>query len=145
MNNPMTATHVFYSAGQNCIIDTCTDEETPRGHYGGRTLEQLRGEYPDAVYMSFDEASKLHDEKNKLPVSEITEKEFWYFLEVLPPNGWKQESGRESFKMSEHWSGPITGIYARIGKRYFTLRDHYKMPHDEIMRLCEEFMKAGQS
>jgi hypothetical protein len=144
MNNPMTATHVFYSSKENCIIDTCTDEIIPRGHYGKKTLEQTRLEYLDAVYMPFEDASKLMDEKNTLPVSEITKEDFWYFLEVLPPNQWIQESGCESFKMSEHWSGPITSIYARIGKRYFTLRDNYKLPHDEIMKRCKEFI-GGKS
>lgn len=144
MNTPMTATHVFYSAEQNVIIDTCTDENPPRGHFG-RTLEETRKEYPDAVYMLFDDAIKTKEEKHKTPVSEITEEQFWYFLEVLPPNQWKQEHGRESFKMSEHWSGSITGIYARIGERYFTFMDNYRLPHDEIMKRCEEFIKAGKS
>lgn len=142
MNTPLTASHVFYSESGNCVIDTCTDENPPRSHIKGQTLEEIRSRYPDAVYMEWDKASDLMDEKNRLPVREITRDDFWEMLEVLPPNGWKQAPGCESFKMSEHWSGNIIGIYARIGDRYFTLRDNCFMKHEEIIRRCEQFMQG---
>jgi len=44
----MTAKNCFFSPSQNGLIDTITDEPTPRGHYGGRTLEETRKEYKDA-------------------------------------------------------------------------------------------------
>lgn len=141
MNTPLTATHVFYSPNGNYIIDTCTDETNPRSHVRGETIEEIRLRYPDAVYMEWDNASKLMDENNRLPVSEITIERFWYALEVLPPEGWKQESGCESFKMMERWSGNITDIYVRIGERYFELRDSFLLPHAEIIRRCQEFIK----
>ncbi|MBK7366185.1 MAG: hypothetical protein IPI97_14805 [Nitrosomonas sp.] len=140
MNTPMTATHVFFQRKSGSIIDTCTDENPPRSHIQRETLDEICARYPETEYIEFDEAIKIKDEKNRLPVSEITEKDFWYMLEVLPPKGWKQEPGRESFKMIEHYSGNITGIYARIGERYFTLQDDAFTTHDEIMRRCEAFM-----
>lgn len=142
MNTPMTATHIFYSAKGNDIIDTCTDENPPRSHVNGETLEEIRKRYPDAVYMEWEEASRLMDERNRLPVRETTQDHFWEMLECLPPVGWKNEGSGESFKMSERWSGNITDIYARIGERYFTLRDTIFMSHAEVMRRCEEFMKG---
>jgi len=141
MNTPMTATHVFYSAKTNSVIDTCRDTTPPRSHIQNETLEEIRARYPDAEYIKFDDAIKISNDKNRLPVREITEKDFWEMLEVLPPEGWKQETNCESFKLCEYWSGTITDIYARIGKRYFTLRDSARTPHAEIIRRCQEFIK----
>lgn len=142
MNTPLSATHVFYSASQNCIIDTCTDENPPRSHVNGHTLAEIRTRYPDAVYMEWEKASKIMDEKNRIPVREITMEQWWEMLEVLPPEGWKQTGSNESFKMMEHWSGNITDIYARIGDRYFVLRDDCFMKHDEVIRRCQDFIKG---
>lgn len=143
MNTPMTATHVFYSAKTNSIIDTCTDENPPRSHIQRETLEEIRARYPDAEYIIFDDAIKISEEKHRLPVREITEKDFWEMLEVLPPAGWKQEPNCESFKLSERWSGNITDIYARIGERYFTLRDTIFLPHTEIVNRCNKYIKEN--
>ncbi len=139
MNTPFTATHVFFQRETNSIIDTCTDENPPRSHIQRETLAEICRRYPNTEIVPFDEAIKIKDEANKKPVKEITEQEFWEMLEVLPPLGWKHGTNCESFKMSEMWSGNITDIYARIDKRYFTLRDDVRMSHDEIMRRCEKF------
>ena len=141
MNTPFTATHVFFQRETNSIIDTCTDENPPRYHIQRETLAEICRRYPNTEIIPFDEAIKIKDEANKKPVKEITEQEFWEMLEVLPPLGWKHGANCESFKMSEMWSGNITDIYARIDKRYFTLRDDVRTSHDEIMRRCENFKK----
>jgi hypothetical protein len=138
MNTPITATHVFYSRSTNSVIDTCRDTNPPRSHIQNETLEEIRARYPDAEYIEFEKAIKISEDLHRLPVREITEKDFWEMLEVLPPAGWKQEPNCESFKLSERWSGNITDIYARIGERYFTLRDTIFLPHAEIIRRCKE-------
>jgi len=142
MNTPMTATHVFYSASQKCIIDTCTDENPPRSHIQGLTIHEMHVYYPDAVYMLFDEACRIMEEKDRLPVSEIDREQWWEMLEVLPPQGWKQTGDEESFKLMEHWSGNITNIYARIGERYFMLRDSFLLPHAEVISRCKAYIKG---
>lgn len=141
MNNPTTATHVFYSKGDTNIIDTATDENPPRGHWSGETLEEIRKRYPEAIYTSFEEASAMMDAAAKLPPEEITEEKFWYMLEALPPVGWKHGADCESFKMSERWSGNITYIYARISNKYFEMRDDIRTPHDVIIEKCQTFLK----
>lgn len=140
----MTATHVFYSPKDNSIVDTCSDETPPRSHWTGETLAEIRKRYPDAVYMEFDKASKIMDEKHRLPVMEITKERWWEMLEVLPPQGWKQTGEGESFKMIEHWSGSITDIYVRIHDhdRYFVLRDNFTLAHSEVIRRCNQFIKG---
>lgn len=142
MNTPLTATHVFFSRSRNSVIDTATNEPTPRGHYQGETLEQIRAKYPDAELIAWETASRIMDEANRLPVSEITEQEFWYYLEVLPPAGWRHGTNNESFKMSERYSGYITSIFARQDNRYFQLRDDIRLSHDEIMRRVSEYIRT---
>jgi hypothetical protein len=139
MNTPMTATHVFYSELGNCIIDTCTDSIPPRSHITHETLEEIRRRYPDAQYMEFETASQAQEDRHKRPVIEITKEKYWEMLEVLPPMGWVQRGGCESFKMSEMHSGIITDIYAKIGDRYFSLRDSQFTKHDEIIKRCEQY------
>ena len=140
MNTPMTATHVFYSIAQKCIIDTCTDENPPRTHIQGETLEEIRNRYPDAEYTEFESAYTIIQNSHKRGVTETTKEEFWEMLEVLPPTGWKTGDSCESFKMSERWSGNITDIYARIGNRYFTIRDDIRTTHEAIITRCKKFM-----
>jgi hypothetical protein len=55
-------------------------------------------------------------------------------LGVLPPVGWRNDGPAESFKLSERTSGSITGIYVRIGDRYFTFKDGITLAHAEC---CE--------
>ncbi len=140
MNNPRTADHAFYTPKENRIIDTCTDEPTPRGYYSRQTLEEIRADYPDAVYMLFDEAIKTMYNAHKTNVEEITEEKYFYALEVLPPAGWINGDDCETFKMSEHICGNITDIYARIGQRYFTYCDDIRTPHAEIIKRCENLI-----
>lgn len=46
---------------------------------------------------------------------EISEAEYWYFLEVLPPVGFTGSS----FYMSEFLTDDITSFFQKVGNRYF--------------------------
>ena len=138
MNTPATAIYCFYVHGDHHIIDTVTDENPPRGHYSGKTLEQVQERYPNAQIVDFNYAGKEIDDAVRQPAEEITEETFMYMLEVLPPMGWIQRAGSESFKMSEMQCGLMTGIYCRIGKRYFMLIDSVLLKHEQIVAMCEE-------
>jgi|GEM_PF-4609786 len=143
MNTPLTATHVFFSPSSNTAIDTCTDDTPPRSHIKRETLKQIRQRYPDAIYIDWESACKIMDDANRLPVSEITESDFWEMLEVLPPVGWQTTPEGESFKMSERYSGNITSIYARVGTRYFHLRDLITLRHEDIITTCQAYIQAN--
>ena len=93
-----------------------------------------------ARYERLIAAAEKMDAAAKLPPEEITKERFWYMLEALPPVGWKHGAGCESFKMSERWSGNVTYIYARIGEKYFEMRDDIRTPHDVIIEKCKESM-----
>lgn len=104
-----------------------------RGHYGGKTLEEYREEYPLMMIVDWKQAHEWIEEYDKSEPQEISEDDFDYMLEVLPPVGWVRRVDCESFKMSERYHGDITSIIARIGDRFFSFKDVIYMNHDHIM------------
>lgn len=136
---------VFYSPGRPCIIDHAIEVDgLTVSFYERETLEQMRARYPDVVMIEWDEAAKLIYERNIRPVEPATEAQYNEALCCLPPNQWITRPGEESFKMSEHYSGAVTSIYARIGSRHFHLADDCDLPHAEIIRRCVVFV-GGES
>ncbi len=134
---PSNMKECFYTPGRPGIIDVVNDD-TKRGHYGGKTLEETRAEHPDAVVGDFDQV--VDDQANywrRAPV-EITEEQFNEMLNCLPPVGWVGIGGDfESFKMCELDAANITGIYCRLGSRYFELHDDRYMRPNEIRALVD--------
>ena len=59
------------------------------------------------------------------PETEVTERVFWHFLEILPPYFWRSDGRHyESFVMCEAQThtpdgNVISSAFARRGKRYF--------------------------
>lgn len=149
----------FYIPGQLWIQDEIVVRNNQYvGRYSNKTLEQSRDEYPTLTIISLDEAAKIIEDSAKQPVREIDNARYEDMLEVLPPIDWKIAEGADSFKFMEMYSGNITDIFASIitdefidpdnqysarVRRYFTLRDHVRMPHTEIIKLCREFMTNG--
>lgn len=137
MNEPC-----YYSPSKLTVIDLIM----PNGltQYAAETEEQIRLRYPDARRMTFDDA--ILSKENALidAPMEITEDQFIEALEVLPPNQWRTVGNEESFKMSEHLSGGITRIYARIGERFFSFNDRFTLPHKQIIAKCQE-AQVGES
>lgn len=124
-------THCFYVPGQHHIIDSAYKNEAGEfiSLYGKQNLMQLRDEYPNIVLGEFD-AWVEQDEKSLITApEEITEAQWWEALEVLPPESWQHTGGGESFVMMEYYSGRITSIYVRLGKRYCSFRDIANLPH----------------
>jgi len=99
------------------------------------TLEQIQLRYPGAVLMTYDEAVAAHAEFMKVAPSEIDKERFFDMLEVLPPVNWVRHDNSESFKMLERSSGDITGIFVRIGSRYFSMEDSTHLPHGIIVEM----------
>ena len=134
-------TEAYYSPSKNVIIDLITPE-TGLTYWGKQTAEQIRETHPDAIALSFDEASERYQRPFIEPVSEITEEKFCYWLEVLVPEDWQHGHNCESFKLIERTCGDITTICASLGKRYFVMADSYKTPHAEIMRRVRAFIDS---
>lgn len=127
-------TDCFFSAPKTTV--DCVHPDTGAGIWGGRTLEQVREEYPNAVQMSIDEAARLRAGHFRQPPQRTTADEFSDMLNILPPYGWQTGPGWEVFKMSELTSGNITRIFCRIGTDFFTLSDDIDMPADDVVARC---------
>ena len=69
---------------------------------------------------TFEEFEKLEREYylNK-PLKEISEEEYNYALNVLPPLKWCTINGVEEFLMSEFYTGVYTTQYARYNNKYY--------------------------
>jgi hypothetical protein len=86
-----------------------------------------------------DVAAECHDAASRTDPEEIALSTFDDMLGVLPPVGWRNDGPAESFKLSERTSGSITGIYVRVGDRYFTFKDSITLPHAEC---CERVRQS---
>ena len=67
-------------------------------------------------------------------------------LGTLYPLNWEcSENGdSESFMFAEMYCGEVTDIYARIGVRYFRLRNYTHMRHAQIIASVKEAFELNQ-
>jgi len=126
---------VLYIPGQPGIIDIMkkSKDGTLRSWVNGHTVEQVQARYPGCVLGELMTVVADTEEMNRTPPFPITEEDFIKALECLPPEGWTNKGGCETFKMCEYFSGNITAIYARCGTKYYMMRDHATMTHDQIL------------
>jgi len=120
----------------------CYDQmnlDTGISRYGKETLQDVQSKCPSASLMTLEEYQILHDQSWTTEPKEITQEQYLYALNVLPPFKWFRSKNHESFKMSEMLSGCITGIYCRVGKRYFHFNGDISTPHDEVISKCANF------
>ncbi|MDJ0747187.1 MAG: DUF1419 domain-containing protein [Xenococcaceae cyanobacterium MO_167.B27] len=124
--------YCFFSPSDNTIIDSLGKDEQ-RTLIEGETEEQVRKRYPDAIRIKFDEAWAIKEEAGITEPEEISEEEFDYLLNVLPPIGhwWSYDS--ECFKMSERTFGKITTICVRLGNKHFKFSDRCTLSIVEIL------------
>jgi hypothetical protein len=127
---------VYFSKDNRPNVYDQINPDTGAGHYGGKTLEQVQAIYPTAQLMGGEEYDRHHDTYYTTDPVEIDEEAYTDALECLPPVAWKMTKDADSFKMSETTSGNITGIYARIGTRYFCFNADIRTPHAEALDKC---------
>ncbi|EDW9825518.1 hypothetical protein GTR05_004746 [Salmonella enterica] len=107
-----------------------------------KTLEQLNKHGDFWELITVEEACARFSEANYQPVTEITEERFTDMLEVLPPLDWQGTPDSQSFKMMEMYSGNITDIFAQVGPRYFQMRNHVTLTHEQIIEKVRVFISA---
>lgn len=124
----------FHVPGSRTIIDAAEldSDGVYRSTIKKETLAQVRIRYPDAEIGEWENIYRAAENSCKTEPQEITEAQYIYALEVLPPVCWETAKGVESFKISERLYGNVTAIYARLGKRYFTFSDLISLTPDEI-------------
>ena len=133
---------VYFSPRVNGVIDEIKADG--RTYWGQQTFAQVVSQYPDVIKISLERAAALHDAVYlDEPIKRITEEDWDYALNVLPPMKWRNGSGAETFMMSERLSGDITRIYTRIGDEYFRFNGRTSMTHDEIATRVSAFRQAS--
>ena len=102
----------------------------------GHSLAQVSERYPNVIILTTEEFQLLQEATCCTDPVEIAEEKFIEMLEVLPPMNWRGGGYSESFMMSEFMTGRITGIYCRIGGRYYSFLGVCTLTHDEIIAKC---------
>lgn len=91
------------------------------------------------VLISRQEAEECIRAAAMLPVREITEADYNVKFYELPPVGLAADKQSESFKSGAVFCLDIVYIYARLGDRFFMLRDVGSLPHQEIINRVNVF------
>ncbi|EIG1887691.1 hypothetical protein G9K01_004365 [Escherichia coli] len=81
----------------------------------------------------------------KAPV-EIDVHSFHDALGLMYPMNWRCSKGGEceTFMLAEMICGNVTEIYARIGIRYYRMRDYSNLDHEEILARVKEVSDKSQ-
>jgi len=137
--NPPPLPKVVYCTTSNRIIDLVRKAE-PEAEAIGR----LNPEYgPDLTILPLDEAEKRFEAQFETDPIQITENQWWYALEVLPPEDWHRTTAGESFKMSERLAGSITGIYVALDEGYFMFDDSAELPHADCVARVRDWLQQA--
>lgn len=136
----LTPTVVFCTATRR-IIDYV---HMARGETEADAIKRLMPDYgTDLTTMPADEAQDLYEASFKSPVEEITEEDFLYALNVLPPVGWVNARGAQSFKISERLAGRVTSIQVEMQGRYFRFHDDIRLSHEDCCKRVAAFIAAN--
>lgn len=92
------------------------------------------------------DATELHAlllAMHRRPVQEISEDDFNYALEVLPPLDYRASGGYLSFKMSEFYTADITSIYVRDPEgRCFKFQDQASTSAEDCVQRVISYKTA---
>lgn len=131
---------VIFCAATQSIIDYI---HAARGESSAEAIKRLTPEYGTALTaMPVNQAQDLYEARFKTPVEEITEADFLYALNVLPPVGWTHARGAESFKISEKLAGRVTAILVEMQGRHFRFHDDIRLSHDACCERVQAFIAA---
>lgn len=138
----MSQYQVAVSHARKSVIDFVRPDG--RTHYEGRTLEELRGEYPDVSIEEFEAAYRAVESCFIEPVRPASADQFVDALEALPPLNWVRAEDSESFKSMEMTYGNVTRIWVRVGDRYFSLSDLRTLTHAQILEKVVSYLERNE-
>jgi hypothetical protein len=94
----------------------------PSIKFVGEAILQLSEQHPDKIFTRIrcdDWFKKKENEYISKPISEISEEQYLYALNCLPPLNWCHHNGVEIFNMSEFQFGRVTTQYAKHQGQYY--------------------------
>lgn len=118
------------------------------GMYSGDTVDEMK-ERTGAVLKDTDEFVTESEKAMTTGPVEITEEQYEYALEVLPPCDWQHGPGTQSFYMSEFYSGDVTTFYVRLNKRHYSFmaplgRGDTRMDHAARVKKVQDWLGRQQ-
>lgn len=125
-------------------IDVIYDDAgVARLGYSKARLQDYLQANPGHRVMDATELHALLLEMHRRPVQEISEEDFNYALEVLPPLDYQASGGYLSFKMSEFYTADITSIYVRDpGGRCFKFQDQASTSAEDCVQRVMSYKTA---
>ena len=127
---PSQDTQVFYN-DERGVIDVRLD--TGVGHYSGRTLDEIAAEYSGVEVLPIDEAvARLERKYISAPIL-IDADAYRQGLNEMAPKHWQAGEDSESFQMSEHLSGRVTGVFVRVGEHFLNWNDIAGTAHADLV------------
>lgn len=128
---------IAWCPAQLVSIDEMLDDGRTR--WGGKTLDEVRTEYPGAELITISEAHRRTNDKHREAPFRMTGERWDWLLNCLPPEQWTRRADAESFKVSELICADIAQICVRLGNgrdgEFWGLKDHYNMPHADAVEL----------
>ena len=118
--------------------------ETLKSPYTGELFSVLLSELNDKreagspafKIMPLEEAMPLMEEAEKAKYccdwKEVTEEDWCYSLEVLPPEKWETVRGVDIFRMCEYLTGNITAHFAKLRGKFFTRNCSTSETYEEL-------------
>ena len=85
-----------------------------------------------------DEIDKRNYQNIKGLKAKITEEKYMYFLEVLPPMGWKGNT----FYMREFLSGDLTFKFTKVGNQFYCEVADFREERSDLIELEEAGMEV---
>jgi len=142
----MKTHYCIYQSGKTNIETAClaSEGETLKSPYSGETFDALIAELNDKreagspafQIMPLEEAIPLMEEAQKAKYcsdwQEITEKEWFENLEVLPPEKWETVRGVNIFRMREYLTGNITAHFANLHGKFFSRNCSTRETYEEL-------------
>ena len=140
--------YAIYKQGK-CNLQTTVDSLDGICHYTDKKVDEYLKELgPTFSCIPLEDALDQIYKAETLtfiePWKEITEKDYDYYLEVLPPEKWLTVDGVSIFRIMERTIGNITRHCAKYKNRYFTAErrttDSYEDMAKDIKDIsCEVF------
>lgn len=123
-------------------VITSMSDGVHNDYFKGETLEGIRARNsnPNLVAISWEELvpllKKYHDSLQS-EFEEITEEQYYYFLNCLPPARWKGSR----FFLCEAYTGSLHKMCFRLGDKFYAALRSIKLTDEEINAQINEFDK----
>jgi hypothetical protein len=133
-------TATLYAEGETYCIDFIA--QTGKTCSTNQTVKEIRNRYPEKKIevLPYKEVIRrieaLTLEKLTGPIQEITEEDFEFALNCLPPEKWEQHGDWNAFRMSEYLIGSITMHYIQVKNKFF--KAQRKTGKDTYLQILKE-------